>query len=421
MYGVCRRQEYAKDILSSYKNVDEAVLAVQNHEAIKRSNVANGMTLDYRIWELTEEVSMEAEARYREILDRLSSEEFYKYIENGEISVAKFDKSAKYKERIANYVSKDDMVTKAERTALEDASDVMSERVLADTHILFTTASNCGGPLLLGHRSFVPTVIFCDEAGQISIPILCVPLTIFGHWKDVFLFGDIQQLEPTALSGKANEFIANAKMSPLALLAVKGYETMLLDTQYRMCPANSRFPRHQFYDGEGLKDSQLVKEDNDVRQAMRRMTKESGVDGDNKEGSEYVLTNVPNGCSRVEHNGTSLVNHANADVILNMIARFLAEGTIKAKMNKVLSYYQGQRRLIRKKIQAMSKWNQEIKNAIEVATVDTFQGKEARVVIVDIVAAKDKHDFAKTPDNVEDDNEDTGGEDYVKVSTVTGA
>ena len=313
------------------------------------------------------------------------------------------------------------MVTKAERTALEDASDVMNERVLADTHILFTTASNCGGPLLSDHHSFVPTVIFCDEAGQISILILCVPLTIFGHWKDVFLFGDIQQLEPTALSGKANEFIANAKMSPLALLAVKGYETMLLDTQYRMCPANSRFPRHQFYDGEGLKDSQLVKEDNDVRQAMRRMTKESGVDGDNKEGSEYVLTNVPNGCSRVEHNGTSLVNHANADVILNMIARFLAEGTIKAKMIKVLSYYQGQRRLIRKKIQAMSKWNQEIKNAIEVATVDTFQGKEARVVILDTVAAKDKLDSAETLDDVAvKDNEDTGGEDYVKVSTVTG-
>ena len=61
------RQEYAKDILSSYKNVDEAVLAVQNHKAIKRSNVASGMTLDYRIWELTEEDSMEAEARCREI------------------------------------------------------------------------------------------------------------------------------------------------------------------------------------------------------------------------------------------------------------------------------------------------------------------------------------------------------------------
>lgn len=313
------------------------------------------------------------------------------------------------------------MVTRAERTALEDASDVMIERVLADTHILFTTASNCGGPLLSGHHSFVPTVIFCDEAGQISIPSLYVPLSIFVHWEGLFLFGDIQQLEPTALSGKANEFIANAKVSPLALLAIKGFKSILLDTQYRMCPALSNFPRWQFYDNTGLKNSDEVKVDNDVRQAMRKMTKDIGIDGDNKQGSEYVLTNVPNGFSRVEHNGTSLVNHANADVILRMIGRFLKEGTIKASMIKVLPYYQGQRRLIRKKIQAMTSWSQAIKDAIEVATVDTFQGKGARVVIVDAVAAKDKLDSAETLDEVADeDNEDSGGEDYVKVGTVTG-
>ena len=65
----------------------------------------------------------------------------------------------------------------------EDEFDHMVEGVLAETDILFTTASNCGDSLLKDSRSFVPTVIFCDEAGQISIPSLCVPLTTFTRFE----------------------------------------------------------------------------------------------------------------------------------------------------------------------------------------------------------------------------------------------
>ncbi len=67
----------------------------------------------------------------------------------------------------------------------------MVERVLADTHILFTTASSCGGALLEESRSFVPTTIFCDEAGKISITSLCVPLTTFTKWEGLLLSGDV--------------------------------------------------------------------------------------------------------------------------------------------------------------------------------------------------------------------------------------
>ena len=65
---------------------------------------------------------------------------------------------------------------------LKDEFNNMVERVLPETHILFTTASNCGGSLHKDFQSFVPTVIFCDEAGQISITGLCVSLTTFTKW-----------------------------------------------------------------------------------------------------------------------------------------------------------------------------------------------------------------------------------------------
>lgn len=413
------RQEYATQMFEKYENLNEAYQAIQEYDPVKRSNVAAGMTLDYRIWEITERDRRMAEADYRDTRERMSPAEFDRQVATGQISIASFDNSRKYRECMANYQAKGGRITRVERTAFEDESDSMVERVLAETHILFTTASNCGGTLLEGSRSFVPTLIFCDESGQISVPSFCVPLTTFDQWEGLFLFGDVQQLEPTVLSGQFNEFIANARMSPLALLAMKGFPSYLLDEQYRMCPACSLFPRWQFYDNQGLKDSAAMKEDNEVRKAMREITLSMGIKGDKGQGSEYVVTNVPNGCSQVELNGTSLVNHANADVIIRMIDRFLNSGTIKASMIKILSYYQGQRRFIRSKINDMT-WPKVVKDAIEISTVDAFQGREARIVIVDTVAAKDKYkDPTAKEESAAEDDEDRGGEDYIKVGTVT--
>ena len=48
------------------------------------------------------------------------------------MSVTKFDKSAKYKACLADYIAKDGGIDRDERTALEDEHDHMVERVLAE-------------------------------------------------------------------------------------------------------------------------------------------------------------------------------------------------------------------------------------------------------------------------------------------------
>ena len=58
-------------------------------------------------------------------------------------------------------------------------------------------------------------------------------------------------------------------------------------------------------------------------------------------GSEYVVIDVPNGVSRVELNGTSLAIHANAEYIIAMIEKRVRSQAIKARMIKILAYYQG--------------------------------------------------------------------------------
>ena len=185
-----------------------------------------------------------------------------------------------------------------------------------------------------------------------------------------------------------------------------------------MCPALFIFPRQQFYDGQGLKDSQSVLQDNPVREAMRKMTKEAGALGDLGDGTEYLVMDVANGCSRVEINGTSLVNHANATVIIDTIDRLIRTEGITAAMIKILCYYQGQRPLLRQMIDKQP-WTDRIKAAIEISTVDAFQGRESQIVIVDMVAARDRMMHKPTEEETPDDLEDREGEDYIKAGSIT--
>ncbi len=50
-----------------------------------------------------------------------------------------------------------------------------------------------------------------------------------------------------------------------------------------------------------------------------------------------MVVDVANGCSRVELNGTSPVNHANADVILEVIDTLIIRGDVQASMIEILT------------------------------------------------------------------------------------
>ena len=148
------------------------------------------------------------------------------------------------------------------------------------------------------------------------------------------------------------------------------------------------------------------------------------------------MTDVVNGYSRVEVGGTSLVNYANAGVIKKIVRRLLTleGGLIKPRMIKILTYYQGQRRFIRDKFNEIKvegksqvqvvEISQAMKDAVEISTVDSFQGNESQIVTVDRVAAQgnfgeDEREPEAEADDEEGD-EDPGTEDFIKAGRVTG-
>ena len=207
------RQGQMEEIMDQYASADDVHKALLRDTRLERSNVPGGMTLDYRIWELTEADRVDAVRGYEEA--RMSQDQF--------------DKSAHYRACVAKYIGLNGKINRMERLEFEDASDQIITRVLAETSVLFTTCTNAAGKLLEDGNSFKPSVIFCDEAGQMSFADLCVPLTTFSDWEGLYKFGDTRRLQPTVLSAMSNEFVENAKMSSFSLLGARGFKGYLLD------------------------------------------------------------------------------------------------------------------------------------------------------------------------------------------------
>ena len=61
-----------------------------------------------------------------------------------------------------------------------------------------------------------------------------------------------------------------------------------------------------------------------------------------------------------------------------------------------------------------------MKDAIEISTVDAFQGKDSGVVFVDTVIAKENLSHQPTIENDAEDENDNGSGDYIRTGAVTG-
>lgn len=161
-------------------------------------------------------------------------------------------------------------------------------------------------------------------------------MTSFTKWEGVFLFGDETQLQPIQLAASANEFVENSKLSAFRLLMLKDFpQVVRLYKQYRMAGAIAYFPGRQFYDGELRNDSTVHRSDN-VRDEVLAFTREElDIKGPNGFGSEYVIVNVAYGIARQEKTGKSIVNHANADCMIEFLTALIGRG-FDARTLKVL-------------------------------------------------------------------------------------
>ncbi len=144
----------------------------------------------------------------------------------------------------------------------------------------------------------------------------------------------------------------------------------------------------KFYEGR-LTDAPSTKEDNVYPKAMRVFSQQAGF----TEGSEYFIVDCVGAISQAKENQTSLLNTAFATVTVECVQNLLLQGVL-AKLMVVLTYYSGQMLLTHHALDEVAYLDAEMVNdadQVAVKTVDSYQGAETSIVIVDTTVGAFSH------------------------------
>ena len=370
--------------------------AETNFEAVKAAWLSDGMD-DDTVKKAVHTGTMTKEVGLAYLKPKTTLQDFEAMVMQGHVDSQKQrDRSRKWRHYLQLYRQKNGRLTGEDRKSFMVAWAGVVARLLNGIHVLFTTCNNAGSELLA--TGFSPNVVLCDEAAQTQFASLAIPMTQAGEWDVLIIAGDIQQLNPMDPAKSVNEFSPQANMSCLELFGKKDWNIHRVWTQYRMAPSISQFPSRRFYQGM-LKDAPSTKQDNQWRRAFRDVSKRCyNINPRQKKdegGSEYFVINCQNGLSQVHSNSTSLANSAFSAATIELIQN-LMEVHVPVSDITVLTYYSGQKVLTSTKLRQIARHGAEDQwetDEIEVRTVDSYQGAESHIVILDMVVGT----FGLTP------------------------
>ncbi|KFY39978.1 hypothetical protein V495_05661 [Pseudogymnoascus sp. VKM F-4514 (FW-929)] len=242
----------------------------------------------------------------------------------------------------------------------------IQQEIINGAHVLCSTLSGSGHDMFKNISVEFETVIIDEAAQSIELSAL-IPLKY--NCTKCILVGDPKQLPPTVLSSIASSFGYDQSL----------FERMqknhpdrihLLDTQYRMHPEISAFPRTEFYDGELVDGTGLET----LRQKPWHASALLGP---------YRFFDLKGTSSRA--GGHSMVNYDEIKVALQLYKRLKTDYPsydIKGKVG-IITPYKGQLREIRFALQR--EYGDDILDDIDTNTTDAFQGREAEVIIFSCV------------------------------------
>ena len=252
---------------------------------------------------------------------------------------------------------------------------------MADAQVLLCTTTAAADKAVLALPAFDLVVI--DEAAQATAPNAWVPLL---RGRRAVLVGDPQQLPPTLLSRSAAAEGLSVSLMETAQTAQPRAHT-LLTTQWRMHASIAQWSSTTFY------DAQLGTHPN---VAERTLADVSGVERTELTAAALVGVRVGidggrDGEQRAANGQIS--NQAEALAAIGHAASLLRAGVVAHDL-LIISPYGAQVQLLRRLLGAAAA-SQRVDErtaalgdslaAIEVATIDASQGREAEAVIVSLV------------------------------------
>lgn len=218
------------------------------------------------------------------------------------------------------------------------------------------------------------THVFIDEAAQTLEPESAIPIACAKPSACVVLAGDHKQLGPIVRSSVAKEFGLGVSMMERRICATEGaVPHQLLRETYRSHPSIMRLYSEAFY------DNALVHRPRPAQQSLVRwaafLHNEASLE------SHPVIFHHINGREARDKDSPSWYNQQEIEVVKSYVESLLSQTDLGVTLDDIgiiTPYY--------KQVQKLKAWvHNSGLNGITVGTVEAFQGKEKRVVIVSCV------------------------------------
>ncbi|KAI9787081.1 MAG: hypothetical protein M1839_003316 [Geoglossum umbratile] len=256
----------------------------------------------------------------------------------------------------------------------------VSKSVFATASVVVTTCNGGYGKEI--RQFYSPDVVIFDEAAQTDEPDTLIALTRESV-KSIVLVGDANQLQPVVVSSLENEFGPQLERSMQLRLLKAGYPSCRLRIQYRMLPAISDWPNKTFYNGDLIDDKSTYPDQRPLAVEFSNcLAKIWGIPPTNR-----LMVQTPVRHAITGPNG-SLTNYPHINTVLSMAKQVVAASSIKPSQISIISLYELQRLNYVHVLETLRMTDPLIRpllEGIEVATVDSFQGKENEIIFLDLV------------------------------------
>ncbi len=239
---------------------------------------------------------------------------------------------------------------------------------IRSAHVVFCTCAVAGRKFVLQALGKAPVnFLVIDEACQSVEPETWIPLQCYP--THVLLVGDHKQLGATVKSNSARA--GGFQRSLMQRLIECNYPYTTLDVQYRMHPEIARFSNTKYYDG-------AIKDDDSVAKRTKVC-----------EFEPWSFFDVKNGIE--QRRNSSIANPLEAQKIASIVAALAKSQQIKLATDVIIiTFYAAQVQEIQKALAAGYPNGTNVALP-KVATVDSFQGAEAPIVILSFVRANAQH------------------------------
>ncbi len=244
----------------------------------------------------------------------------------------------------------------------------LEQRVLSCADVICVTCVGAGDSRL---ANFKFNTVLIDEATQAVEPESLITMVM--GCKHVVMVGDHCQLGPCIMNKAVSD--AGLCQSMYERLLMLGIKPIRLTVQYRMHPALSLFPSNMFYEG----------------------TLQNGVSSCERMGTASFPWPRPEtpmmfwtqlGAEELSSSGTSFLNRTEANAVEKIVTHLLKHGVGPWQIG-VITPYEGQRAHVVSLMLRHGSLSQGLYSAVEVASVDAFQGREKDYIILSCVRSNE--------------------------------